>query len=171
MEIEEDISIPFQFGRVIKVADGIAQVEGCYGIKAGELVRVVNTMADALGLALNIEKNNVSIVFLCDDHLVSEGDLVRRVGTRASIACDLNMLGHVVNALGIPIDFPFTKQPSVFLSIESKAPGILERRSVFEPVNTGIKVIDALVPIGRGQRELIIGDRQTGEIDKRVKLL
>ena len=160
------------FGEVITIGDGIAKVSGLRGVKAGEMVEFI-TMSDATasgsvtsfakGMALNLEKDSVGIVVFENDRLIGEGDFVVRTGAIVDIPVGSGLLGRVVNPLGAPID---GKGPIVSQErrrIEVKAPGIIARKSVHEPMQTGLKAIDGLVPIGRGQRELILGDRQTGK--------
>lgn len=149
-------------GNVISIKDGVAQISGVPDVKAGELVFFVN--AQVYGLALNLEKSSVGVVVFGDDYKIKQGDTVRRTGELMSINVKESMLGRVLDGLGNPIDGkgPLAGTPRK-IRIERKAPGIITRKSVHEPVQTGIKAIDALLPIGRGQRELIIGDRQTGK--------
>src|ERR1700726_4055206 len=149
-----------EVGQVLSVGDGIARIYGLDKVQAGEMVEFPN---GAKGMALNLESDNVGVVIFGDDTGVREGDTVKRTGAIVDVPVGKGLLGRVVDALGNPIDGrgPLTdvKRPRV----EVKAPGIIPRRSVHEPVQTGLKAIDALVPVGRGQRELIIGDRQTGK--------
>lgn len=148
-------------GKVLAVGDGIARVYGLNNIQAEELVEF---QSGVKGMALNLEPGQVGIVLFGSDRLVKEGELVKRTGKIVSVPVGPQLLGRVVDALGNPID---GKGPidtkGVFARAQMKAPGILPRRSVHEPMQTGLKAVDALVPIGRGQRELIIGDRQTGK--------
>lgn len=156
-ETEADLA---EVGQVLSVGDGVARVYGLDNVQAGELVEFPNGV---LGMALNLETDNVGIVIFGEDKDISEGDTVRRTGRIVDVPVGKELLGRVLNGLGEPIDGkgPIkTKQRSI---VETKAPGIIPRKSVHEPVQTGIKAIDALVPVGRGQRELIIGDRQTGK--------
>ena len=148
-------------GKVITIGDGIANVAGLYKIKSGEMVKFLPS--NLSGMALNLEKDVVGIVVFGNDREIKEGDTVQGTGEIINIPTGKNLLGRTVNALGLPIDGlnPITKNN--MKSIDLKAPGILARESVSEPVITGLKAIDSLVPIGRGQRELIIGDRQTGK--------
>jgi F-type H+-transporting ATPase subunit alpha len=143
------------------VKDGVVQASGLFKVKAGEMVQFVNK--DIYGMALNLEKNTVGIVVFGNDSEITEGDLVQRTGDLMSINVGEDVLGRVVNALGQPIDGKGPISGTRRLRIERKSPGIITRKSVHEPVQTGIKAIDSLLPIGRGQRELIIGDRQTGK--------
>jgi len=149
-------------GQVLSVGDGIARVFGLDQVEAGEMVEF--TSAGVKGMALNLERDNVGVVIFGSDSQIAEGDEVRRLGEIVDVPVGKGLLGRVVNALGEPID---AKGPLTDIAekrrVDVKAPGIIPRRSVHEPVQTGLKIIDSLVPIGRGQRELIIGDRQTGK--------
>ncbi|MBO1078705.1 F0F1 ATP synthase subunit alpha [Roseomonas haemaphysalidis] len=150
-----------EVGTVLTVGDGIARVYGLQNVMAGELVEFPS--AGLKGMALNLETDNVGIVLFGDDKNVKEGDTVQRTGDIVSVPTGRGLLGRVVDGLGNPID---GKGPLVDVTqqlVEVKAPGIIPRKSVHEPMQTGIKAIDALIPIGRGQRELVIGDRQTGK--------
>jgi F-type H+-transporting ATPase subunit alpha len=145
---------------VLSVGDGIARVYGLEGVLAGELVEFTNGVR---GLVLNLEEDNVGVAIMGDFKEIREGDVVKRTGTIASVPVGKGLLGRVVNALGEPVDGKGPIQSTEQRKLEVKAPGIVKRKSVHEPLQTGIKALDALVPIGRGQRELIIGDRQTGK--------
>ena len=147
-------------GTVILVGDGIARASGLDNCMAGELVEFEN---GAFGLAQNLEENTVSIVLLGSDQGLKEGSLVKRTGKVVSVPVGDGMIGRVVNALGQPIDGKGSITASEWRPIECPAPGIIQRQPVKEPLQTGIKAIDSMIPIGRGQRELIIGDRQTGK--------
>ena len=147
-------------GTVILVGDGIARASGLDNCMAGELVEFEN---GAFGLAQNLEENTVSIVLLGSDQGLKEGSLVKRTGKVVSVPVGEGMIGRVVNALGQPIDGKGPITASEWRPIECPAPGIIQRQTVKEPLQTGIKAIDSMIPIGRGQRELIIGDRQTGK--------
>ena len=147
-------------GTVIEVGDGIARAHGLDNVMAGELVEFSNGV---MGLAQNLEENNVGIVILGPYSDIREGDQVRRTGRIMQVPVGEQLLGRVVNSLGQPVDGLGPIETSETRPIEYPAPGVMDRKSVHEPLQTGIKVIDALVPIGRGQRELIIGDRQTGK--------
>ena len=147
-------------GTVILVGDGIARATGLDNCMAGELVEFEN---GAFGLAQNLEENTVSIVLLGSDQGLKEGSLVKRTGKVVSVPVGEGMIGRVVNALGQPIDGKGPITASEWRPIECPAPGIIQRQPVKEPLQTGIKAIDSMIPIGRGQRELIIGDRQTGK--------
>jgi F-type H+-transporting ATPase subunit alpha len=147
-------------GTVLEAGDGIARVYGLENAMAGELL---DFGKDVVGLVLNLEEDNVGVVLLGNFETVREGDTVKRTGKIAQVPVGDALVGRVVNALGQPIDGKGPIQTKDFRKIEIKAPGIIARKSVHEPVQTGIKAIDAMIPIGRGQRELIIGDRQTGK--------
>jgi F-type H+-transporting ATPase subunit alpha len=147
-------------GTVLSVGDGIARIYGLEGALAGELLEFKSGVK---GLVLNLEEDNVGVAIMGDYRDVREGDVVRRTGQIASVPVGKGLLGRVVNALGEPVDGKGPIQATEFRKLEIKAPGIVKRKSVHEPLQTGIKALDALVPIGRGQRELIIGDRQTGK--------
>ncbi|QVM82845.1 F0F1 ATP synthase subunit alpha [Novosphingobium decolorationis] len=149
-----------EVGKVLSVGDGIARIHGLDQCQAGEMVEFANGVQ---GMALNLEADNVGVVIFGSDAEIKEGDTVKRTGTIVDVPTGKGLLGRVVDALGNPID---GKGPIMYTErrrVESKAPGIIPRKSVHEPVQTGLKAIDALVPVGRGQRELIIGDRQTGK--------
>lgn len=148
-------------GSVIEVGDGIARVDGLNNVMAGELVEFEKT--GVLGLALNLEAENVGIIIMGEYHDISEGDLVRSTGRIASVPVGQALIGRVVNATGKPLDGKGPLQTTEFRSVERIAPNVVMRQPVRQPVQTGIKAIDAMIPIGRGQRELIIGDRQTGK--------
>ena len=149
-----------QTGIVILVGDGIAKASGLEKCMAGELVEFPN---GAYGMAQNLEEETVSIVILGDDNGIKEGDTVKRTGKVVSVPVGKNLIGRVVNALGEPIDGKGPIEAEGFRPIESPAEGIIQRKPVNVPLQTGIKAIDSMIPIGRGQRELIIGDRQTGK--------
>ena len=146
-------------GTVILVGDGIAKAHGLANCMANELLEFPN---GEYGMALNLEENVVSIVMLGSDVGVKEGDVVKRTGKVVSVPVGEALIGRVVNALGHPIDGKGPVLTNELRPIESPAPGIIERKSVSVPLQTGITAIDSMIPIGRGQRELIIGDRQTG---------
>ncbi len=149
-----------EVGTVLSVGDGIARIHGLDNVQAGEMVDFANGIK---GMALNLEADNVGVVIFGTDSEITEGDIVKRTGTIVDVPVGKGLLGRVVDALGNPID---GKGPIAFEKrsrVEVKAPGIIPRKSVHEPVQTGLKALDALVPVGRGQRELIIGDRQTGK--------
>jgi len=147
-------------GQVLSIGDGIARVYGLDKVQAGEMVEFPT---GERGLALNLESDNVGVVVFGDDSGISEGDIVKRTGAIVDAQVGGGLHGRVVDALGEPIDGKGPLTDVTRARVEVKAPGIVPRRSVHEPVQTGLKAIDSLVPIGRGQRELIIGDRQTGK--------
>jgi len=156
---EADVS---DVGQVLSVGDGIARVYGLDKVQAGEMVEFPK--AGVKGMALNLERDNVGVVIFGEDRTIGEGDEVRRLGEIVDVPVGRGLLGRVVNPLGEPID---GKGPLTDVAerrrVDVKAPGIIPRKSVHEPVQTGLKAIDTLIPVGRGQRELIIGDRQTGK--------
>ena len=156
-ESQADIS---EVGTVLKVGDGVAQVYGLDNVQAGEMVEFAGGVQ---GMALNLEEDNVGIVIFGDDRGIKEGDTVKRTQKIVEVPVGKGLLGRVVDALGNPIDGKGPIQSSESRRIEVKAPGIIPRQSVSEPMQTGLKALDALVPVGRDQRELIIGDRQTGK--------
>ena len=147
-------------GTVIQVGDGIAKAYGLDNCMANELIQFPN---GEMGMAMNLEENSVSLVILGDDSEIKEGDIVKRTGRVVSVPVGENLIGRVVNSLGVPIDGKGPIEAKEYRPIESPAHGIIERQSVSVPLQTGIKAIDSMIPIGRGQRELIIGDRQTGK--------
>ena len=149
-----------EIGKVLSVGDGIARVHGLDEIKAGEMVEFDGGIA---GMALNLEKDNVGIVIFGSDKDIKEGDTVKRTGSIVDVPAGKGLLGRVVDALGNPIDGKGALKNVKRARVETKAPGIMPRQSVHEPMQTGLKAIDSMIPIGRGQRELIIGDRQTGK--------
>lgn len=149
-----------EFGTVIQVGDGIARVYGLEKCMAGELLEFPG---ETYGMALNLEEDNVGAVILGSDKEIKEGDIVKPTGTVVEVPVGQEMIGRVVNALGQPIDGKGPIKAEGRRPIEYPAPGVLQRKSVFQPLQTGIKAIDAMIPIGKGQRELIIGDRQTGK--------
>ena len=149
-----------EVGQVLSVGDGIARVHGLDNVQAGEMVEFPGGVK---GMALNLEVDNVGVVIFGDDRGIREGDTVKRTGAIVDVPVGKGLLGRVVDALGNPIDGKGPIQGAERRRVEVKAPGIIPRKSVHEPMQTGLKAIDSLVPIGRGQRELIIGDRQTGK--------
>ncbi|MXP14591.1 F0F1 ATP synthase subunit alpha [Altererythrobacter confluentis] len=149
-----------EVGSVLSVGDGIARIHGLDNVQAGEMVEFSNGVQ---GMALNLEADNVGVVIFGSDAEIKEGDVVKRTGTIVDVPVGKELLGRVVDALGNPIDGKGPIATTQRSRVEVKAPGIIPRQSVNEPVQTGLKAIDALVPVGRGQRELIIGDRQTGK--------
>src|SRR5689334_17059045 len=148
-----------EVGSVMAIGDGIARVHGIENAMAGEMLEFPHGV---FGIALNLEEDGVGTVLLGDYKEIKEGDPVKRTGRIISVPVGDAMLGRVVNALGQPIDGKGPIQTNQFLPIERLAPGVVDRQPVKEPLQTGLKAIDGMVPIGRGQRELIIGDRQTG---------
>ncbi|MBE6787644.1 MAG: F0F1 ATP synthase subunit alpha, partial [Ruminococcaceae bacterium] len=149
-------------GKVILVGDGIARVYGLKNCMANELLEFEG---GSFGIAQNLEEETVSVAILSDKNDIREGVTVTRTGKVVSVPVGENLLGRVVNALGEPIDGKGPIEYSDTRPIENEAPGIIERKSVSVPLQTGIKAIDSMIPIGRGQRELIIGDRQTGKTE------
>ena len=149
-----------EVGKVLSVGDGIARVHGLDEVKAGEMVEFPGGIA---GMALNLERDNVGVVIFGSDRTIKEGDIVKRTGSIVDVPVGKGMLGRVVDALGNPIDGKGALKNVKRTRVEAKAPGIMPRQSVNEPMQTGLKAIDSLIPVGRGQRELIIGDRQTGK--------
>ena len=149
-----------EVGQVLSVGDGVARVYGLDNVQAGEMVEFPGGVK---GMALNLEVDNVGIVIFGDDRDIKEGDTVKRTGTIVDVPVGKALLGRVVDALGNPIDGKGPIEGAERARVDVKAPGIIPRRSVHEPMQTGLKPIDSLIPVGRGQRELIIGDRQTGK--------
>ncbi len=149
-----------EIGQVLSVGDGIARVYGLDNVQAGEMVEFANGVK---GMALNLEKDNVGVVIFGEDREIREGDTVKRTQAIVDVPVGKGLLGRVVDPLGNPIDGKGPIESTERRLVDVKAPGILPRKSVHEPVQTGIKAIDSMIPIGRGQRELIIGDRQTGK--------
>jgi F-type H+-transporting ATPase subunit alpha len=147
-------------GVVISIGDGIARIYGLDNVMYNELLEFPGQI---YGIALNLEEDNVGSILLAESHKIKEGDIVKRTGRIISIPAGENIIGRVVNPLGEPLDEKDPIRSAIFMPIEALAPGVIERRPVKEPLQTGIKAIDAMIPIGRGQRELIIGDRQTGK--------
>ena len=149
-----------EVGQVLSVGDGVARVYGLDNARAGEMLEFPGGI---MGMALNLEVDNVGVVIFGDDRDIKEGDVVKRTGTIVDVPVGKGLLGRVVDALGNPIDGKGPIESDERRRVEVKAPGISPRKSVHEPMQTGLKAIDSLIPIGRGQRELIIGDRQTGK--------
>jgi len=156
-KVDFDVS---EVGEVIMVGDGVARVQGLENVLSSEMVELPNGV---FGMAMNLEEENVGIVLFGDSRLVKEGDLVKRTGKVLEVGVGKEFLGRVVNALGQPLDGKGEIKYKESKPVERKATGVLERSPVNQPLQTGIKAIDAMIPIGRGQRELIIGDRQTGK--------
>ena len=150
-----------EVGTVLAVGDGIARIYGLTKVQSGELVEFDNGLQ---GIVLNLEEDNVGVVLLGPSDEIKEGDTIKRTNRIASIKVGEGLLGRVVNTLGQPIDGKGPIQGDLYeMPIERKAPGVIYRQPVTEPLQTGIKAIDAMIPVGRGQRELVIGDRQTGK--------
>jgi F-type H+-transporting ATPase subunit alpha len=158
-QYQSDIQV-VDVGTVIQVGDGIARAHGLENVMSGELLEFANGV---MGMALNLEEDNVGIVILGPYTEIREGDQVKRTGRIMEVPVGEALLGRVVNTLGLPVDGKGPINTTAFRPVESNAPGVIDRKSVHEPMQTGIKAIDAMVPVGRGQRELIIGDRQTGK--------
>ena len=154
---EADVS---EVGQVLQVGDGVARVHGLDNVQAGELVEFSGGVK---GMALNLETDNVGVVIFGEDRGINEGDVVKRTGSIVDVPVGKGLLGRVVDGLGNPIDGKGPIEGESRSRVEVKAPGIIPRQSVHEPMQTGLKALDSLVPVGRGQRELIIGDRQTGK--------
>src|SRR5260221_1904948 len=149
-----------EVGSIISIGDGIARVHGVDNAMAGEMLEFPHGV---FGIALNLEEESVGAVLLGEFKEIKEGDLVKRTGRIISVPVGEELLGRVVNALGQPIDGKGPIVTNQFNAIERLAPGVVDRQPVRQPLQTGLKAIDAMIPIGRGQRELIIGDRQTGK--------
>ena len=156
-KVDIDVS---EVGEVISVGDGVARISGLKNVMSSELVELPN---DVYGMALNLEEDNVGIVLFGDTRLVKEGDLAKRTGKVVEVPVGKELLGRVVNPLGQPIDGKGPINASNTLPVERKALGVMQRQPVTQPLQTGIKAVDSMIPVGRGQRELIIGDRQTGK--------
>ena len=158
-----------EVGTVLQIGDGIARIYGLGGVQYGELIEFENGLQ---GIALNLEEDNVGAVLLGASNDIKEGDTVKRTGKIASVKVGEKMLGRVVDTLGNPIDGKGPIEGELFeMPIERKAPGVIYRQPVNDPLQTGVKAIDAMIPIGRGQRELVIGDRQTGKTTVCICLL
>jgi F-type H+-transporting ATPase subunit alpha len=156
-ERKEDV---YEIGTVLQVGDGIARVHGLNSVMAGELVAFDSGVN---GMVLNLEEDSVGIVILGEDKEIKEGEVVKRTRRIVEVPVGEELLGRVVNPLGEPLDGRGAINATQFNILEKKAPGVIYRQSVNEPLQTGLKAIDSMIPIGRGQRELIIGDRQTGK--------
>ena len=150
----------YEVGTVLQVGDGIARIYGLKNVMAGELIEFPH---DVMGLVLNLEEDNVGAILFGEDTLIKEGDQVKRTGRVMEIPIGEAMVGRVVDPLGVPLDGKGKIKTTTTMKLERKAPGVIYRQPVKEPLATGLKAIDAMIPIGRGQRELIIGDRQTGK--------
>ena len=149
-----------EVGKVLSVGDGIARVYGLDKVQAGEMVEFPGGIA---GMALNLERDNVGVVIFGSDKTIKEGDVVKRSNSIVDVPVGMELLGRVVDGLGNPLDGKGPLKAKKRSVADVKAPGIIPRKSVHEPMATGLKSVDSLIPIGRGQRELIIGDRQTGK--------
>lgn len=158
-EVEGKLDVA-EVGTVLEVGDGVARIAGLENVMASEMLEFPNGV---YGLALNLERDEVGAVLLGDDTLIKEGDIVKRTGRVLSVPVGEELIGRVVNPLGQPLDGKGPIETKEWRKVEHKAPGVVYRQPVKEPLQTGIKAIDAMIPIGRGQRELIIGDRQTGK--------
>jgi len=158
-QYEQQVEV-METGTVLSVGDGIARIHGLDGVMAGELVEFPG---DVMGMVLNLEEDNVGVVLFGEDTEIHEGDDVKRTGRIADVPVGMPMVGRVVNALGLPIDGKGPIEAKERRRVELKAPGIIYRQPVKEPLQTGLKAIDSMIPIGRGQRELILGDRQVGK--------
>ena len=159
--VKQRIGLKKNVGEVLDVKDGVATIYGLYDIKAGEVVDFIGSKIKGLALNLNVE--TVQTVIFGNDRLIKEGDKVKASGALLELPVHSKFLGRVINPLGVPLDGKGNIKAKKFNLIEIKAPGIVTRKSIHEPMQTGVKCIDSLVPIGKGQRELIIGDRQTGK--------
>jgi proton translocating ATP synthase F1 alpha subunit len=148
-------------GEVLSIKDGVATIYGLTDVKAGEVIEFIDSKVK--GLALNLNVDTIQTVIFGNDRLIKEGDRVRATKNLLQFPVGISLLGRIVDPLGNPLDGKGPIKAKKFVSIEVKAPGIITRKSVHEPMQTGVKCVDSLVPIGRGQRELIIGDRQTGK--------
>ncbi|MHB1664147.1 MAG: F0F1 ATP synthase subunit alpha, partial [bacterium] len=149
-----------EVGIVLSVGDGVAKIYGLNNVMSGEMLEFT---PDIFGYVLDLEEDNVGVAILGEDYRVKEGDVVKRTGKIAQVPVGKEIIGRVLDGLGRPIDGKGPLNATMYSPIEKKAVGIVQRKKVNEPMYTGMKVIDALIPIGRGQRELIIGDRQTGK--------
>lgn len=150
----------YEVGTVLQVGDGIARIYGLKNVMAGELIEFPH---EVMGMVLNLEEDNVGAILFGEDTLIKEGDQVKRTGRVMEVPVGDEMVGRVINPLGLPLDGKGKIEATVSMRLERKAPGVIYRQPVKEPLATGLKAIDSMIPIGRGQRELIIGDRQTGK--------
>jgi len=157
LKLEVDVA---EVGEVVYVGDGVSRIQGLENVLSSELLEFPNNV---FGMAMNLEEDNVGAVLFGESRLVKEGDLVKRTGKVVQIGVGKEFLGRVINPLGQPVDGKGQIESKEFLPVERKATGVLSRRKVTEPLQTGLKSVDSMIPIGRGQRELIIGDRQTGK--------
>jgi proton translocating ATP synthase F1 alpha subunit len=159
--LKKDFNKKNDIGEVLSVKDGVATIYGLVDVRAGEVIEFIESKVK--GLALNLNTDTIQTVIFGNDRLIKEGDRVKATKNLLQFPVGANLLGRIVDPLGNPIDGKGPINAKKFVSIEVKAPGIITRKSVHEPMQTGVKCVDSLVPIGRGQRELIIGDRQTGK--------
>jgi proton translocating ATP synthase F1 alpha subunit len=159
--LKKEFNKKSDIGEVLSVKDGVATVYGLNNVKAGEVIEFIDSKVK--GLALNLNVDTIQTVIFGNDRLIKEGDRVKATKKLLQFPVGVNLLGRIVDPLGNPLDGKGPLKAKKFISIEVKAPGIITRKSVHEPMQTGVKCVDSLVPIGRGQRELIIGDRQTGK--------
>ena len=156
-----EAGVDFQeVGTVVQVGDGVARIQGLDNAVASEMLELPH---DVIGLVLNLEEDSIGAVLMGEDTLIKEGDLVKRTGNVIQVPVGEALIGRVVNPLGVPLDDKGPIETQNFRHVEFKAPGVIRRQPVKEPLQTGIKAIDSMIPIGRGQRELIIGDRGTGK--------
>jgi len=159
--LKKEFSKKNDIGEVLSIKDGVATIYGLTDVKAGEVIEFIDSKVK--GLALNLNVDTIQTVIFGNDRLIKEGDRVRATKNLLQFPVGISLLGRIVDPLGNPLDGKGPIKAKKFVSIEVKAPGIITRKSVHEPMQTGVKCVDSLVPIGRGQRELIIGDRQTGK--------
>jgi len=159
--LKKDFNKKNDIGEVLSVKDGVATVYGLNDVKAGEVIEFIDSKVQ--GLALNLNVDTIQTVIFGNDRLIKEGDRVRATKNLLQFPVGASLLGRIVDPLGNPLDGKGPINAKKYVPIEVKAPGIISRKSVHEPMQTGVKCVDSLVPIGRGQRELIIGDRQTGK--------
>jgi F-type H+-transporting ATPase subunit alpha len=149
-----------EVGTVVQVGDGVARIQGLENAVASEMLELPHGV---MGLVLNLEEDSIGAVLMGEDTLIKEGDQVKRTGNVIQVPVGEALVGRVVNPLGVPLDDKGPIETTTFRPVEFKAPGVIRRQPVKEPLQTGIKAIDSMIPIGRGQRELIIGDRGTGK--------
>ena len=149
-----------EVGTVVQVGDGVARIQGLENAVASEMLELPHNV---MGLVLNLEEDSIGAVLMGEDTLIKEGDQVKRTGRVIQVPVGEALIGRVVNPLGVPLDDKGPIETTEFRNVEFKAPGVIRRQPVKEPLQTGIKAIDSMIPIGRGQRELIIGDRGTGK--------
>jgi len=166
--LKKDFNKKNDIGEVLSIKDGVATIYGLNDVKAGEVIEFIDSKVK--GLALNLNVDTIQTVVFGNDRLIKEGDRVRATKNLLQFPVGVSLLGRIVDPLGNPLDGKGPINAKKFVPIEVKAPGIISRKSVHEPMQTGVKCVDSLVPIGRGQRELIIGDRQTGKTTIAVML-